>query len=312
MSPIKQPYKIGYRHGQKTFYNSSHLGVDIIVSEMTPVYAPDDGKCNTFFDAPFHLQSNRCHSKKVGKGIGRINICVYLRIIWYSIFMSIKRTKTINAIVIHHTVVPEQSATQEKASEALNRNKYAYDGKPPYHYIIGNTWDYQGRPYDTIGYHAGSPEWNAVAIGVVLVGNFNNDTITAHQKKRLGEVIKTLMKQYSIPRNRVFLHKEIRPKPTACPGSSINQQFISSLLIPMTTDQETIRQLNEEIGVTTAQRDKALTDLKAEQMARTEETNEKLKNYENWQRELDLRKKLEALITGASDKLQKIKEIVGL
>jgi len=49
MFPIKPPYKIGYRHGQKTFYNAAHLGIDILVPEMTPVYAPEDGVISTFF-----------------------------------------------------------------------------------------------------------------------------------------------------------------------------------------------------------------------------------------------------------------------
>lgn len=51
MFPIKKPYTIGYRYGQKTFYNAVHIGIDIIVPEMTPVYAPEDGVVNTFFGA---------------------------------------------------------------------------------------------------------------------------------------------------------------------------------------------------------------------------------------------------------------------
>lgn len=47
--PIKDPYTIGYRHGTPTFYNSSHIGVDLICPEMTPVHAPVDGVCTRFF-----------------------------------------------------------------------------------------------------------------------------------------------------------------------------------------------------------------------------------------------------------------------
>lgn len=49
MFPIKKPYRIGYRHGQKTFYNAAHIGIDILVPEMTPGYAEEDGVINTFF-----------------------------------------------------------------------------------------------------------------------------------------------------------------------------------------------------------------------------------------------------------------------
>ena len=209
MSPIKQPYKIGYRHGQKTFYNSSHIGVDIIVPEMTPVYAPDDGKCNTFF----------------GTQGGQ----------WLSL-------------------------------QGKDR-KHRFAHIKQYNVTKGQ----QVKRGDIIAYSGGKK-------GAVYSGNSTNPHV----------------------------HWDVE----------VDGRYIDPLQIvwdntPMPTEQETIRQLNEEIGRVTAERDKAITDLKAEQMARTEETNEKLKNYEKWQQELDLRKKLEALITGASEKIQKIKEIVG-
>ena len=144
---------------------------------------------------------------------------------------SIIRSKPIDALVIHHTVVPAQNSTQAATSAALNKNQYAYDGKPPYHYVIGNSWDYQTRPYNTVGYQAGSKYWNDVSIGIALTGNFQVDIPTAHQQKRLGEVIKELMRVYNIPRERVFLHKQVRPTPTACPGTFITQRFIDILLL---------------------------------------------------------------------------------
>ena len=51
MFPLKTSYTIGYKHGDKTFYNASHVGVDLILQEMTPIYAPEDGVVNTFFGA---------------------------------------------------------------------------------------------------------------------------------------------------------------------------------------------------------------------------------------------------------------------
>jgi murein DD-endopeptidase MepM/ murein hydrolase activator NlpD len=49
MFPIKAQHKIGYRHGQKTFYNGAHIGTDILVPEMTQGFAVEDGLLNTFF-----------------------------------------------------------------------------------------------------------------------------------------------------------------------------------------------------------------------------------------------------------------------
>lgn len=52
--PLKQweTAKRGYRFGEKTFYHSLHLGVDHIVPEGTPVYAPIDCKIITSFNGP--------------------------------------------------------------------------------------------------------------------------------------------------------------------------------------------------------------------------------------------------------------------
>lgn len=46
MHPIKNltKYKIGYSHGDKTFYSDFHLGYDIICKSGTPIYAPFDCK----------------------------------------------------------------------------------------------------------------------------------------------------------------------------------------------------------------------------------------------------------------------------
>jgi murein DD-endopeptidase MepM/ murein hydrolase activator NlpD len=44
MFPIKDNHRLGYLHGSKTFYNAAHIGIDILVPEMTPLYAPESGR----------------------------------------------------------------------------------------------------------------------------------------------------------------------------------------------------------------------------------------------------------------------------
>lgn len=70
------------------------------------------------------------------------------------------------------------------------------------------------------------------------------------------------------------------------------------ILPPMTCEleKEEIRKLNFELGVVTPQRDKALVDLAQEKLDHAEDVKQKLENYNNWQAELDKRKKAEALI----------------
>jgi len=46
--PIKGNYKLGYTFGVETFYSEHHFGVDLIVPEGTPVFAPEDGRANYF------------------------------------------------------------------------------------------------------------------------------------------------------------------------------------------------------------------------------------------------------------------------
>lgn len=94
---------------------------------------------------------------------------------------------------------------------------------------------------------------------------------------------------------------------TACPGRLLD--FITlTTSPPMTCEQELpiakeqIRILNTELGVVTPQRDKALADLAQEKAAHLETAMRADDNYNNWQFELDRRKKAEA-------KLLRIKSI---
>ena len=152
--------------------------------------------------------------------------------------VSKSRPKPIDAVVIHHTVVPEQDWSQERTSAALRSSDLAYDGKAPYHRGIGNSWHYQARPDETVGYHSGNYDMNLRSVGIALTGNFNQDQPTPHQKHQLGHQIKDLMAEYHIPRNRVFLHKQVRDKPTACPGSFITKTFLDTLLHNMSCEPQ--------------------------------------------------------------------------
>lgn len=140
------------------------------------------------------------------------------------------RTKPIDALIVHHTVTP-QMWSQEQTMKNLNASKEAYDGKAPYHRIIGHDWDTVGRPDNTVGHQSGSSTvTNDQSMGIALVGNFNEDTITPYQEKRLGEILRELSKQYSVKPERVFLHREVRDEPTACPGNKTTKSFITNLL----------------------------------------------------------------------------------
>lgn len=153
------------------------------------------------------------------------------------------RQRSVDALVIHHTVVPEQDWSISRTTKALRNSHLAYDGKAPYHRVIGKSWKYKARPDYTIGYHAGNWDMNTRSIGIALVGDFTQDQPTDYQKKELANAIRDLMKKYNIPRKRVFLHKEI--KKTACPGTFITHAFID-IILESTMSCEKYKELDKE------------------------------------------------------------------
>ncbi len=60
--PLKNWRKIkrGYKFGEKTFYSEHHLGVDYIVPEGTPVFAPCD--CEIIVSGNFPEGGNTFHA----------------------------------------------------------------------------------------------------------------------------------------------------------------------------------------------------------------------------------------------------------
>jgi len=70
------------------------------------------------------------------------------------------------------------------------------------------------------GAHAGSPDkdYNEVGIGVCLVGNFENAPPTPAQRRSVKLLVQTLKSAYHISSGDVVGHKDIRGKPTECPG----------------------------------------------------------------------------------------------
>lgn len=66
------------------------------------------------------------------------------------------------------------------------------------------------------GAHAGVTEYNERGIGIVLIGNFDQDPPTAAQLSAVKELVTTLAREYHIDADRVIGHGDV--KATACPG----------------------------------------------------------------------------------------------
>ncbi len=125
-------------------------------------------------------------------------------------------------IVVHHSGTRSGSA---KVFEYYHRNVRRMENGMAYHFVIGNgngsgdgeievgdRWRRQIQ-----GGHLASDELNEVAIGICLVGDFNQTRPTRKQIAALVELIDYLS-QRTGPRPRFRAHREINPKPTDCPG----------------------------------------------------------------------------------------------
>ena len=127
-------------------------------------------------------------------------------------------------IVIHHSATTNGNAA---SFDYYHRKKRKWEHGLAYHFVIGNgslsgdgeieasnRWKKQIH-----GAHTANMECNRIAIGVCLVGNFENGgTPTNDQFESLVNLIQYLSRKYDIPLANILLHNQVHQKGTACPG----------------------------------------------------------------------------------------------
>ncbi|MGE3108925.1 MAG: peptidoglycan recognition family protein [Phycisphaerales bacterium] len=94
-----------------------------------------------------------------------------------------------------------------------------------YHYIIdpfGRV--YEGRATRFQGAHVENN--NEHNLGIMVLGNFDQQTPTPQAQASLMQFVRSQMSQYNVPVSRVYTHREL--KPTACPGRTLQQMMIRS------------------------------------------------------------------------------------
>ena len=126
-------------------------------------------------------------------------------------------------IIVHH------SATQEGDSLAFNQYhlKRGFVGGVGYDFVIDN-----GTLSKVDGQIEATPRWlkqqegrhckashmNQKAIGVCLVGNFNQGKMTEHQMEALVYLVEILCRYYKIPEKHILGHCQVPGADTDCPG----------------------------------------------------------------------------------------------
>jgi LysM repeat protein len=141
-------------------------------------------------------------------------------------------------IVIHHSGVDTGTV---KAMDQYHREVRHMENGLAYDFVIGNgsgmgdgeiavgrRWTQQ-----LDGGHLASEAQNKVAIGICLVGNFDEHRPTSREMDSLRALVEALMVRCKLTPRAVKTHHQINIVPTHCPGAKFpTQSFLDSLQSP--------------------------------------------------------------------------------
>lgn len=127
-------------------------------------------------------------------------------------------------IIIHHSATDEGSALSFHRFH-LNRG---FQGLG-YHFVIDNgsqtkqdgqievapRWINQSR-----GAHCKANGMNNIGIGICLVGNFDREEVSEKQMQSLTYLVNLLKTFYSIPKQNILGHGQVKSASTDCPGKN--------------------------------------------------------------------------------------------
>lgn len=117
--------------------------------------------------------------------------------------------------MVHHSALPLSDGPREIQELHMQNKGYADVG---YHFLIDeNGIIYEGRPINVRGAHTGG--FNTGAVGVVLLGNFEEIEPTQSQLSSLTELNRYLKTAYQI--THLAGHQDFQPGETLCPGRNL-------------------------------------------------------------------------------------------
>lgn len=121
----------------------------------------------------------------------------------------------LDTIVIHHSALPLSDGPLEIQDLHMRERGFADIG---YHYVIDDSGQlFEGRDTSVRGAHTSGH--NTGAIGVVLLGNFEEIQPTNRQLAKLETLLKCLVQRYPI--RRLAGHRDFNPGVTLCPGANL-------------------------------------------------------------------------------------------
>jgi N-acetyl-anhydromuramyl-L-alanine amidase AmpD len=141
-------------------------------------------------------------------------------------------------IVIHHTAVDEGTM---QGLDRYHREERHMENGLAYHFLIGNG---NGLGDGVIGVgnrwkkqldggHLHSTAQNRTALGICLIGNFDQDKPTEKQLQSLEALTRALMKRCQLSASAVKTHQQINVVSTRCPGKYFpTRDFLNRLKQP--------------------------------------------------------------------------------
>lgn len=134
----------------------------------------------------------------------------------------------ISRITVHHDGMNAfTSASADSAAKRIEAIRRSHVGNGwadiGYHYVIdpaGRVWE--GRPVSLQGAHVRNN--NEENLGIMCLGNYNNQSFTRAQSATLVALIHDQMARYSVNASRLYTHQELVA--TACPGRSLQAEMV--------------------------------------------------------------------------------------
>ena len=144
---------------------------------------------------------------------------------------NMKRMLPARYITIHHDGMSAFTSTSKSSAasrlETIRKSHLRRDGGRwgdiGYHFAIdpaGRLW--QARSLTWQGAHVKAK--NEGNIGVVVLGNYEQQSVNGAQAAAINSTLRTLMNTFKVPVSRVRTHQEWAA--TACPGKSLQQVMV--------------------------------------------------------------------------------------
>lgn len=136
----------------------------------------------------------------------------------------------ISRITIHHSAInSSELRTPAAVARELDGIRAGHVGRGwadiGYHYIIdpaGKVWE--GRATQYQGAHVENN--NEHNLGIMMLGNFNQQSPSPQSLATLQGFVTAQMRQYRVPVSRVYTHREL--KSTECPGTSLQRYMVQA------------------------------------------------------------------------------------